>query len=73
MPPLDAACYALFTVARRRWWHELLIVTSLLVIAGVGVAAIWGPSIRDLFETPDSSEASEPLPTAPPPTAGGVL
>jgi hypothetical protein len=59
MRQLDVPCYALFMVRPR--WHDAVIVLALLALTAVGIAAIWGDSIAELFGSePAAEQSTEP-------------
>jgi len=57
---------------RRSWWHDIVIIGSLILIAGVGVAAIWGPSIERALWPSQRAQPQPPGP-GPGPTSTTVL
>ncbi|HUH05277.1 MAG TPA: hypothetical protein VML75_24935 [Kofleriaceae bacterium] len=57
----------------RTWWHNAIIVASILVIFGVGVTAIWGPSLRSWFDSATQKDPAPEPPAAPAGPGGGML
>jgi hypothetical protein len=57
---------------KRTWWHSLIITGSVLLIFGMGVAAIWGPDLRGWFDSATQNDSATP-PASQPAGPGSVL
>lgn len=57
---------------RRAWWHNLIILASILVIFGVGVTAIWGQDLRSWFDSA-TQDGAKPAPSPPAAGPGGSV